>query len=274
MPFWIEWRLACALERCGEETQVKLRAFVAQRFVGYVRSLDLHAGLPMVHDDELPDAWQLFETRMLSDRRRDGKVYKIWLFDRLEGSSASAQDTVESGVSMRVRDWAKQWWNQHRRPLLQICSLDEPVGPDHGAPTRGDLLKSLGSPLDAVSLVEYTEIAEAIAGKVFTNLGVRERMVLLARMLGLAFSHPAVEQATGSKKTVLYQTFDGASQKLRSALASDYVEEPRDSLILLEQLSMRALGDLLWAWGKAERSCETFFNILGHEVSNGEIADN
>jgi len=269
LQLWIEWRLTCALALCSEGTQVELRAFVNRRFAGYVHAVDISAGLPAAHDDEMPDAWALFEGKMLSDRRRDGRVYKIWLFDRLANRTASDIDTIESGVSMRLRDWAKQWWTKMRRPLLRTRSLDE----DPSLQTAESLLRDVVTPRDEAVLNECKRAAEVLASELFRLLSNRERLTAAASLSGLKLSNPAVEKASGCKRTMLYEAFETFSDKFRAHLTAEYPDESPRTLALLKELYAHTLGDLVLEWCGSEKSCEAFFNIIRKEIDHGKIAN-
>ena len=268
---WREWKARCALGRCGPDTRRLLRYFARHRFALYVERIARPIAGPELWADDGRAAWHRFETHMLTARAHSGKVYKKWLFAR--GRLAEADrplDAIQGGATLIMRDVVREYLRCEQPPAAAV-SLDRPLGTQHGRPlTLGDLLPAAACPETDPGERELEDLAGAEAQREFPCLPRRTRVALLARVLALPFSHPAVESAAGCRKTALHVALRGLAERLAGRLLSDYRDDDRATVLRLAVRAFRALHALAESWGEApEESCARLFRAAARPAPRG-----
>ena len=255
---WSEWQSRCAVAKCGLETAAALRLFGWQRLRHYARAVPggLAAG------NMLPDAaacWHLLETRLATGRTRQGCCYKQWLFART-ADATNPLDAIQGGASLLMRDVTREFLRRECPPPQQV-SLDAPIPNTEGRLVFADLLpdQSALTEVDMDDAVVSREIAQSF----FEALAVNERVVLLARQLEIPLSHPAVEQASGMRRSGLYKLWRAIHLRLAAVVDRAQPDEDRPGRLQLALRAARHLGDLAFSWGRVEKATAHLFIMAG-----------
>lgn len=253
---WCEWRLQCAAARCQPSTREALRLFGWQRFKHYATA----CGGPSFPAGALPDAescWNLSETRLATGQSRQGKRYKDWLFDRAGGGDAT-QDAVQGGASLLIRDVVRDFLRREA-PRPRHVSLDAPAGEGSQHPPLSELLP--GAPDAAVEHRDFARQAEEIARVFLFRLSGQDRLVLLARELGVPLYHPAVEQAAGVRKSRVALIWQGVFKRLAEHVNERLSCEDYPARLGICLLAATELGKQVLAWGRAEKTAAALFKM-------------
>ena len=255
---WQEWRARCAALRCGSETRSALQTFAAQRFQRYARAV---LGEPDV-GPQLPapgECWHLLESELAAGRLRSGRRYKEWLFARLEGSRDAPIDVVQGGASLLLRTVVRNWARRETRQR-QTCPLEMPVGVPGGRLTLADLLPA--PPAGDPEASELERLGDAEAGALFASLPTLPRHVLLAKQLGLPLYGAELLAHVGSSRSGVSLVWRGVFQQLARQVAQRYPEEPRDWQLRLGLQAARKLEQLIFSWGRLEKSAQVLFHMV------------
>jgi hypothetical protein len=251
---WREWHSQCAAARCRPETRESLRLFGWLRFKHYA----LICGGPAIGSGVLPDAagcWHLAETRLATGRTRQSKRYKDWLFDRAGGAAATL-DAVQGGASLLLRDVVRDYLRREG-PRPRHLSLDAPVS--EGLPTLAELLAD--TPDAAVEERDFQGVARPLAEALFAQLPDRERLVVLAKQLGVPLYHPAVEGAAGVHKSRVATLWQSVYRRLAARVDESQAGEVRGARLAISLQAAAELDALIVSWGRVEKSAAVLFML-------------
>jgi hypothetical protein len=262
---WLEWKRRCALGLCEPGAQATLEKFAYSRFSLYARRYaattnvkDANALCPSGHD-----AWHLLETHMAASKTAGGKHYKDWLFDRVRDSGDPSLSVIESGASVLIRSVVRENLRREFSAPNMISENTVVYGEGDSALTIQDLLPGGMSPADAVAQREFEQLAKTHAGELVPGLSWREKLVLFAKSLGIALSHPEVEAAAECRKTVLNDAYKKCVHRITVQVQDQYANEEPDSVMLLSLLTINEAMEITKIWGKSEKRLAHFFSITG-----------
>ncbi len=259
---WGEWRALCALGLCPAAVKQALMGFAEFHFRRFIRRYAFRTNTPAEGAMlSARDSWHLLETHMTARQNRDGKRYKDWLFGRVPPDSPSPMRAVAGGAVLLMREAAREFLIRETAPVRQV-SLSSPFTPDGtGTLTLEDLLPDMVSPSDEVARREYEALAREYAEEWFAALGARDRVILLARHLGLPLNHPLVEQAAGCRKSKAFAALKSLVETLGADLKKQYPEDPLESLRLLAVLTLEALHQRVQGWAQSEPRCAELLTL-------------
>lgn len=257
---WGEWRALCALGLCPAAVQQALTGFAEFHFRRFIRRYAFRTNAPAEGAMlSARDSWHLLETHMTARQTRNGKRYKDWLFARIPPGSPSPMRAVAGGAVLLMREAAREYLLREAAPARQV-SLASPLSPD-GTGTLEDLLPDMVSPADEAARREYEALAREYAEEWFAALGARDRVIVLARHLGLPLNHPAVEQAAGCRKSKAFAALKSLVETLAADLKKQYPEDPLEALRLLAVLTFEALHRRVQGWAQGEPRCTELFAL-------------
>jgi len=264
---WAEWRALCALGLCRHAVQESLASFAGFHFRRLVSRYAFRVNAPgeaRALTDR--DGWHLFETHLTARQTREGKRYKDWLFARVPPDANSPMQAVAGGAVLLMRDAAREYLAREFAPAGQV-SLSSPVNSaESGRLALEDLLPDAASPADEVARREYEALAREHAEEWFAALGARDRMLLLARHMGLPLNHPVVEQAAGCRKSKACASLRNFVENLAADLRRQFADDPAESVRLLATLTLEALNQRIDQWGRQEPRCADLFSLASrHE---------
>ena len=272
LDHWVTWKQKCALALCPYDTQSELQSFARSRYHRYTSAYAHMTNTPDASTltPAAPEAWHWFETYLRLHNSHQGKSFKEWLFARAAAGGAPSLDDVQSGASLLMRDVVRERL-RHEFSGRNVRALDAPLLTErgHSAPS---LLELLPGTLDTAFDVERREleaIADAEAGTALAALAERERLVLLARELGLAVSHATVITLAGCGKSRLLELYHSALWTLAEHVRTKYPGEDGSTLALLTTLVFERVRPLILLWGKAEIRCARLFMIVEQRENRG-----
>ncbi len=256
---WQEWHARCALARCDAAASAALTAFAWTRFRHYMRRVPRATRLSEAALPSARDCWHLFETTLTTNRRGSGKCYKEWLFARLARSRDPALNVIQGGASLLMRDVVRNYL-LHETPAKWMVSLDAPTGHDGaGAP----LIELLPDPrsLEADAARELTECATQTASRALRRLRPRERLLLLARHLGLPLHWPEVIDVVGvgrNRGSVLWRhVFAGLARQVMRELPA----EARGVQLRIALEAASLLSQQILVWGQQQAPAAALFRL-------------
>ena len=276
LPAWREWKRLCALGRCSRATQVALQTFAVRRFrtmVGRYRSrTGAGDALPRAAGVTREEAWHLFETHMVVGVRRCGKRYKDWLFARLQKSGDDPLDVIQGGATLIMRDVVRDYLRAECSQQDTV-SLDVKVDCGDGPPVT--LIDLMPAGVDIVSQAagrEYAELASRHADETLAATTYAERMVLLARSLGVSLASHHVGSLTGRRKTRLYAVYRRFVENLATHLKGVYQDDDTQSVMLLTWLTINHVKERIVAWARHQDECVTLFSLAEDSDVGAETA--
>jgi hypothetical protein len=257
---WTEWKERCALRRCSAEAGGLLTSFAARRLALYVDRL--RQGVRDREAAPLHDAWHLFETHLLLKRSRKGIRYKDWLFARIAGTVDDPLDVVQGGATLILRDVARELWRAEG-PRDGTISIQSPLGGDEpDGITLEDLLAGTGdNPMEAAAAREYESLAQHHAAEIHSALEPRERLVVLARALGISFAHPALERIARCGKSQLSDCFRMLATRAFDEIHRTYHKEDRQQVVRLAVITMQRVAEKTVEQEKSERCYGALFSL-------------
>lgn len=268
---WQEWHKRCALARCDAVAAAALTAFAWTRFRHYVRRVPRAARLSEAALPTARDCWHLFETNLTANRHGSGKCYKEWLFARLAGSRDPALDVIQGGASLLMRDVVRTYLLREA-PTRWTVSLDAPTGSDGRGVPLVELLPDPHS-ADAAAARELTECAALTASRALRRLPRRERLLLLARHLGLPLHWPEVIAVAGvgrNRGSVLWRrVFAGLAQQVMRELPA----EGRGVQLRVALDAAALLSRQILAWGRGHASAATLFRLAACQGPLAPVVD-
>jgi hypothetical protein len=268
LEHWITWKEKCAAALCPPETRLELENFAHVRFRRFAAAC---AHATNVHDANAltptaGEALHCFEAYLQLRNSREGKVYKEWLFNRASVAGAPTLDSIQGGASVLMRDVVRE---QLRREFSSewMTALDAPIGVGIGGSemTLFDLLPDSGDTRTDVERREMESIAASDAGEFLTVMGHRERVALLARVLGLSLAHKAVTTLAGCGKSVLFDIYNNTLQKLARHIRSAHPREDRSTLASLTAMAFDRLKELILEWKDSEKACAQLSLLIEQE---------
>lgn len=143
-------------------------------------------------------------------------------------------------------------------------SLQTPVSGSHSDPGKGltlqDLLSTPAEQQRETIAHEHERLARKEAAGRFPETTRRERLVILARALGLPLSHKAVTAAAGCGKSLLSETYRCLVKAVGEDVRRHYPDEGEDGV----RLAMRILHHLrerTFLWARSEMACAALFKV-------------
>jgi hypothetical protein len=278
---WTQWKEKCALDLCDEEPRNRLGAYAHAHFIRYIKVYDENLQHPKATGQNgtyLWDAWHMLEVHSVTSGTQDGKSYKDWLFDKLLGRRIDCCEAVlECNASLLIRTVVRQYCTKEgnwatNRNNIHLRSFDLPVTPGSDR-TLADLVSYLLPEKAELELTEaerndFEAIAEAFAGRFYEQMDEREKIVGLAKVLGITLTDPVVTNITGCKKTQLYAARDKMDQRLNNQLEQDFPDEDPEALRILKQFIASTLAEKIISWAKPEKMLQPIFSLYReHERS-------
>ena len=254
---WIEWKKLCLLDPCSTETQEKLHSFAKARFTGLLRrySKDIK---PLEHHA----SWHLFETHMMVKTTKQGKRYKDWLFARVASSNDDTLNIVQGGASLIMRDVVREFLHRECQQL-DMLSLDEPLlNSKESSVTLLDLLPAQIDPFSEIYLHEYESLAHEHAEEFLEDMSERERIILIARHIGISLAHPRVEAITNCKKSILNRSYRGLMTRIADHLRARYNDDDTESILTLSLMTIHRMALGLIEQAKIKKSYTELFMLL------------
>lgn len=221
---------------------------------------------PTTRPTQMPaaDTWHLFEVHLVTHHTRQGKRYKDWLFARIRNSPDDPVDIIRSGATLLMRDVVREHLRREFAPP-HVVSIHTPLGNQgEGSLTLEDLLPSTPDPLDGVAQRECERLARTHADEAFAQTRHDERVAMAARTLGLALSHPVVENAAGCRKSRLYDAYRAMVQRVGRHIRAVYADDP-DTALTLALTTVSHLTGLALEWAKTEKACARLFMFVEGE---------
>jgi hypothetical protein len=257
---WMEWKRQCALDLCAPETRSKLRGFAYARFRGMLVRLRRDTRMSAPSPKE---AWHLLEAHLAVTSTRGGKKYKDWLFARVRNSRDRPVDVIQGGASLILRDVVRDFLCKETSPAGTM-SLEAPLpGGGTNALTLADLLPGSLDPVETAAAREYDTLARRHAAELFGETTHRERVILLAKELGVPLWDEDVQEAAGCRKTMLHAVYHDFVVRTGQHLAREYSEDGSESVLALTLMTLNHLKKAVREWGISERSVSNLFKIVG-----------
>lgn len=248
---WATWRAKCALDLCDLEVQGALKEFMLFQFRRLLNRLATTINAPSaVRDLTMREAWHLFETHVTVRQTREGKRYKDWLFARTAQDPVGASRIVVAGAALLSRDAVRDWLRREFSPLAML-SMNQPLN-ENEALRLEDCLPGGLDPSNEAARREMEEAARGHAAEWFAAMGRRERLILLARFVGLALFHPTVEHAVGCRKSRACDLLKKTICSMLAALKREYPEDDEGSLRHLMAMMLSEMQVLVRRWAAAE----------------------
>lgn len=257
---WCEWHTQCAAARCVEATREALRLFGWMRFKHYA----LIYGDPAITAGALPnaaDCWHLIETRLATGRTRQDKRYKDWLFDRAGGTTATL-DAVQGGASLLLRDVVRDFLRREG-PKAHHLSLDAPSGKGPNTPSLAELLPD--TPDTAIEDRDLGQLSRSLTQTFFDRLSRRDRLIVLAKHLGVPLYHPLIEAMTGVRKSRVATLWQDVFRHLAAWVNENQSAELHSARLTICLLAAAELGLMVYSWGKLEKTAAELF-ILAEDI--------
>lgn len=258
---WIEWKERCALDLCQAPTRDYLSRFALVRFLqhfyrySYVTNLKENTMSPV---DER-QAWHLFESYSTVRESRQGKRYKDWMFCRTGQVSEPPLEAIEGGAFVIMRDVVRTFLRTEYMPRA-VLSIQQPLGRDgEDALLLEDLLASELTASDQLLLSEYEAHAEEEAGPIYEAMTRREKVAVLAKLLGLPLTHRRVGSAAGCRKSKLFRVHRDWAIATVNRIKAAYPEDDAASQLTLALIVMDRVGDRVMAWARQRSSLRMFF---------------
>jgi len=267
---WIEWKKQCTLDLCTDASRRMLHSFARSRFERFLRSYSSEADMS-AHSNP----WHLFETHVTIKNTRQGKRYKDWLFARVETSSDSPLDVVQGGASLIMRDVARDFIRKECA-ARNVTSLSNPIANSDGSPlTLLDVLCYESDPLSEICRREYEELASRHARDVLKDMSDRERIVVVAKRIGLSLAHSSVEELAGCKKSVLNTAYHDLLVRIAATIQAHYQDEDQECILALSLMTVQQVSKQLFDWAKSENSFAQLFILVekgSHDIADTNIA--
>lgn len=281
LEHWEEWHRRCTLQGCSQDTTDALSAYGRKSFLAAAMKLDCPKGM-LELPDRNPDgsvsegsaSWYYVEDRLLNGHHASGKTYKAYIVDyAIEQTPGYQLNSLRRGFSDQTRNVVRAFYadvvNQyHRDQASDLFQLDMPIG-ENGETSGRDLdLPFLAASesieeLNDLEKTEFKEIADKLAPQVWERMEHREKIVILASLLGISLAAPEVEVACGCKKTQVYAAFKAFGQRVKAACADQGFEGDAYAIMALECFMTFALLDRLKSWTASEKSATPLLNKAG-----------
>lgn len=257
---WLEWKTRCAADLCTAITRQLLHAFAYSRFIKF---FPCSAPYPVAPSPDCgvsaAQAWHLFETYLVTTQTRQGKCYKDWLFARVAASKDDAVDVIQGGATLIMRSVVRRHIHDEYPRKGQV-SLHTVVSERGGQTlTLEDLLATGLSPAAATVEREYNRLARIHAAAFFSDMPGRERVMLLAKALGMSLANPTAISAAGCAKSTMCLDYHRFMRRVAASLVELYPGEETGAVMQLTLLTVLELKKLTITWGKAEKRCAGFF---------------
>jgi hypothetical protein len=277
---WLEWKEACTIDKCKTEEHVEyLKRFGFHRFCKNIeiintkqcRQKSSSLSLPAYqHKDDAEDGstklfwWNLLEAKMIAGANKGGKLYKDWLFDRLNILKGTQVAIIESGASVLMRDVVRKHVCEEYCGKLEQ-SLDVPLGDDASFSMKDvyyvvHVYNACARWLiDEIIIRDYERLGGEIASPYFKSMSNRERVAVLASALDVSLANPEVCRMAGCQHAMVYAALHKCQKNITSIIADKYPEEDKESVRFLNYYSLLALSELCVEWGKSEKKCLPLF---------------
>lgn len=263
---WQAWKQACAAALCSEEHAAELRRFGQSRFAGYLERYGARVGL-RGQAGRLPtatDAWHLFETHAQVTTHREGKRYKEWLFVRAEQCPRPWLDTIESSVTLMIRDVVREYLRREHTPrFMESLHRSIPASDGNGGLPLEELLPDSDEPLEELMQKEIHEAARMAAQRFFPSMDQRERIALWARSRGFALTDPDVQHWAGCGRSVLHSTHSACVARLCEGIRKSHPDESSASWLLMAKKAIEELIELIFLKIFSDKRTTRFFEKKG-----------
>jgi hypothetical protein len=259
---WQEWKDKCALALCAEDTRRQLPGFVHSRFSHFAQAYagTTNAGSAAGLIPSSGEAWHRFETHFQIHDSPGGKKYKEWLFARMEARGYSAQESVEAGATMLLRDVVREYLRREHSSRRMISISHGAGGSCHEGMTLS-VEELLPGTLDTARAVEDREL-EAMActdaAGAFARLDRRERIALLAHEAGMSLAHPEALKAAGCGRSALTAAFHSALTGIAAYTREYHPREGKAVQAALACLLFENVRRRVFLWGKSENGGTPF----------------
>jgi hypothetical protein len=258
---WMEWKDRCAIGLCTRAVQNELGNFAGIHFKRYLRRYAYRTNLRNEQIDlNRGDAWHLFETYLTVRNTRQGKKYKDWLYARSSGTEQMDLKVLAGGASLLIRDVAREHLRREYSPSSMI-SLNSPVdGLDETRLTLEDLLPGAIDPVDEVAKREFEQLATQHAQEFFAAMNRRERIAVLAKIVGISLANREVEKAAGCRKSVLSQSYRKFILNAAARMNKYYSTEDTEAVKVLTLMTLQAVKEVVKTWAGSSSGVSRFLS--------------
>lgn len=205
--------------------------------------------------------WHLFESHITAGRNCDGKALKQWLFARVARSKDPALKVVRGGVRSLARDAFRV--NIAAEMTNKRCvEIDAPVS--NSDEMDFSIESMLPAQCDEISEVERRDlenIAREFVGEIFEDMSFTQRIVLLAKALGISLAHPLVAEATGLRKSMINRIWHSTLKNLVKQVDQSFASEDRQIRFLIAEMSIEDQKNRIISWSKVEKRCAKLLEI-------------
>lgn len=263
---WQEWKEKCALALCAEDARRSLPGFVHARFShfveAYVRTTNAGSASGLIPFAD--EAWHRFETHFHLHELPGGKTYKDWLFAHMEEKGYSAQESIEAGATLLLRDVVREYLRREHSSHRMISTNARVDGSasDGASPSLEELLPGLLDTTRDVESRELQEVAHADSAAAFARLDRRERVALLVHEAGMSLAHPEAIRVAGCRRSALNDAFHGALTGIAAYAREHHLREDRSVQASLACLMFEQMRRLVFFWGKSENGCAQFCRLI------------
>jgi hypothetical protein len=256
---WQEWKDRCALALCGEDARRLLPGFVLARFSHFAHAYaaTTNAGAASGLIPSSSEAWHRFETHFQLHDSPGGKKYKEWLFAGMETRGYSAQESVEAGASLLIRDVVREYLRKEHSSRRMV-SMSQGVlccPGERETLSVEDLLPGTVDTMRAVEDRDLGALARSDAEWAFAGLDRRERIALLTHAAGLSLAHPEAVKAAGCGRSTLNAAFHGALNGIAACVRERHPREAASVQASLACLVFEHVNRLVLLWGRLENDC-------------------
>lgn len=272
LDHWTEWKKRCALGLCSKATQDRLREFAFLRFRKLILRYAHHTNIQDTRSimPQEKDSWHLFETHLTVKTSKQGQRYKDWLFARTLKSNDPAIDIIQGGASLIMRDVVREFLRRECSARNTV-SLHQPLVHGEEIFTLEELLPGSIDPSREVIRREYATLAEGHARAVFKNMSKRERLVLLAREIGVSLAHEAVEKIAGCRKSTLHTVYHDFMKRVVATMKTEYRDDDSESVLSLTLMTISYVKGSVLDWGKSEPACAHLFRLSEPVRKYGDV---
>lgn len=236
---WVEWKKACTIGNCSDETARRLARF-AQVRLGREFQKRSEAGLAGEFAEEgSPKAWLELEKHLYAGKKRDqnieGKRYKDQLFKVCSGTRADFESVmtriIQRDVLRKILHEEKpDKWNASGKRQLDdgvprvTASLDAPLGPEGSASLYERLASEKYDGVESLALEPATDeddkkvsvfVSDELVGKWWAELDDRNKKLLACLLAGKKTTEIAKSGCFDCQKSQLYEGSNQLMEKLK-----------------------------------------------------------
>ncbi len=265
---WYEWEELCAVERCSEGAKRFLNDFGDRALSRGISKLPEEVRDNILRPSEMPGygfcllekyALEKVYTERQPDKELREKTYKKGIFYKQRNSQDPPLQVLKAQARCMMRNAAREWWKEEMS-IKGGQSLEVTTSTNCDL-TLIDLLPDTYQYEDS-DLRELLEIAREEAPDIFKVIPFVQRVILIARKLGIPYSNSDVIKRVTDKSTsslgyqfkYLYKRKD-----YLQILKEKYPKEDPETMDLLYRMVLAICGEMAIEWGRSEKMCDPIF---------------